>query len=109
MDEQHSGLGIASLIISILAGMGLVAAIGVIGYLEVTSPNGINEESPLAIGLGLTILGLLSLDFVAAILGFVALFQPDRKKLLSVLGLFLSSGTIVACIGLAILGSMIEP
>lgn len=108
MDEQHSGLGIASLIISILAGMGLVAVIAVIGYLEVTTPNGINEESPLVIGLGLSILGLLLLDFLAAILGFVGLFQPDRKKLLAVLGLFLSSGTIVAYIGLAILGSLIE-
>ncbi len=109
MEEQsQSGLGIASFITSLLAGFLLFALIGVGVYQETSTPGGLPEDSPVVMLVGLALLGLIGLEFVAAGLGIAALFQEDRKKSLAILGILFSLGMLCAIAGLLVLGSVVE-
>jgi hypothetical protein len=104
---KNSGLGIASFVLSILAGLLLFALVVSAGIMEATSPGGIDEKSPIAIALGLLILLLVGLDLVAAGLGIAGLFRKDRKRTLSILGLVFSGLTVFAMVLLMILGTVV--
>lgn len=69
---------------------------------------GIDEKSPAAIVVGLSIIGILALDVVAAGLGIAGFFQKDRKRLFAILGTIFSSLTIVCTIILMIVGLMMK-
>ena len=61
----HSGMGIASFIISLVAGLGLLVTFGIAGVADSTQPGGLDEESVMA-----GVLGLL--------IGFI--ITPSKKK-----------------------------
>src|SRR5690606_41826207 len=86
MDAKHSGLGIASFIISLVAGLAILIAIVIAGIMEANTPGGSDENSPEAILLGLVQSGMLVLDLVALGLGIGAPFQRDRQKIFATLG-----------------------
>ncbi|WP_199615662.1 hypothetical protein [Paenibacillus alkalitolerans] len=99
-DKKHSGIGIASFIISIVSIVGLVACMVAIAAMfggVMTDPAALNPDAPLpgnlgaiaAAGFGMFIFVILS--FVGAILGIVGLFQKDRAKLFSILGTVFNS------------------
>lgn len=87
----HAGMGIASFVLSIPVGILLFLVFVIAGVLETATPGGINEESPVAVIVGLCMLGLLGLDIVAVGLGIAGLFQGYRRRLFAVLGLVFSA------------------
>lgn len=108
VELKHSGLGITSFALSILVGFLLFAAIAVAGVMESSRPGGLDEESPVAVVMGLGIIALLGLNLVAFGIGIGALFQRDRKKIFAILGTVFSSLIFLGCIALFVVGSMME-
>ena len=108
MEDKHSGIGIASFVISIvmaLSGFGLILIAGVI---EVTTPGGMDENSAIAIVFGLSIFGCILVDFVALGLGIGGLIQKNRNKIFSILGTIFSALTNIGIIFVLVMGSMME-
>lgn len=97
-EPAHSGFGIASFVVSIAASLLSIVLIVIAAILEVTTPGGMNEESVAAILVGLSMLGLFTAGIVALGLGIGGLFQKNRKKIFTVLGIVFSCA-FVAMIG----------
>jgi hypothetical protein len=107
-EKKHSGYGITSLIVSLAGNMGCLILFGVAGYMEASTPGGMSEEDPTVVLLGLAIIMCgMSLLF-ALIFAVAGLFQADRKKLMSILGLIFSLGGSMVFGGLMLLGLLLE-
>lgn len=105
--RRQSGLGLTSLFMSLVIGLGMIAAVFYAGFLESTTPGGIDEESSVAIFVGLVILiGMLG-NFIGIVLAAVGLAQRDRAKTAAVLGLSFNAVCLVGIIGLMILGTLV--
>jgi hypothetical protein len=102
--QKHSGLGIASFIISIVAGISMFLIFVAAGVMEVSSPNGIDEKSAGAIVLGLFIIVAIGASLIALGIGIAGLLQKERKKIFAVLGTVFSTATLVCTIALLALG-----
>lgn len=105
MEQKHSGLGLAALLISIIVGILIFAVFVVGGIMQVSTPGGLDENSPSALFIGLAIIALLGIDVIAVGLGIAALYQQDKKKVLAILGLVFSTVTVVGTIFLVVLGN----
>ena len=103
-DLRHSGLGIASFVISLFCGFGEFALVMVAGFLEASTPKGLDEESVAAVLLGLALLGGLGLAFIGLVLGVAGLLTSNRKKVFAVLGLAFNAMLLLAVVGLVLLG-----
>ncbi len=101
---KHSGFGIISFLLSLVSGLGMVVLIVAAVLME--SEN-LPDDSPQLMLLGFGVIGIGLMELFAAIFGFVALFQPDRKKIFAILGLVFSVGAILLFGGLVILGLMV--
>jgi hypothetical protein len=106
MQHRHSGLGIASFILSLAGGVLLFLLIVVAGYAEMSTPGGLDESAPSTMLLGLAILGAGVLEVVAVALGIAGLLQRDRRTLFAILGLVCAVGTLLGTAGLMVLGAM---
>lgn len=102
--KRHSRLGIASFVLAAAAGLFMFALVAVAGVIEVSTPGGMDEESPAAIVIGLLFIlgGLLCLAGLG--LGVAGLFDGNRKRVFSVLGLTFNALTILGVLGLLALG-----
>ncbi len=99
---KHSGLGIASFLISIASGMVEFVAVLAAGVL---AAQGVVDETSVAIMLvGFGILAGLGLAMVDGALGIVALFLPDRNKVFAVLGLLFNAIVFMGVVGLILIG-----
>jgi hypothetical protein len=105
---KHSGVGIASFVLSLLSGIGLFVLFAVAGYMESQSPAGMSEEDPTTMLLGVALIAAGMGQFLAFILGAVGLFQPNRKKIFAILGAVFSLLAILAFGGLMVLGFIIQ-
>ncbi|MDP3230680.1 MAG: hypothetical protein Q8N13_22270 [Acidovorax sp.] len=105
--RPHSGLGIASFIISLTAGAGLVIVFGIAGVLESQS-GGMDEESAGAVVLGLFMLLAAMAQVLALGLGIAALVQTGRVKLFGVLGTVFSSTGLIGTVLIVLLGALLE-
>ncbi|MBN8738302.1 MAG: hypothetical protein BGP24_03905 [Lysobacterales bacterium 69-70] len=103
-DYRHSGLGIASFILSLVAALCLFALFGVAGYLEISTPGGVSEESPLAVGIGLLLFLFLGLAFVALCLGIAGLVEKRRRRILAGLGTLFSAFALISAIAVMLIG-----
>lgn len=99
----HSGVGIASLILTAIVTVSLFAAFVVAGVLNT---QGRGQTDPLTMLVGFVVISLLGLDLVALGLGITALCQRDRKKLFGVLGTVISSVVLLGTAGLILVGVM---
>lgn len=105
--RPHSGLGIASFIISLTAGAALIILLGIAGVIESQS-GGMDEESAGAVVLGL-LLALTALAHVLALgLGIAALVQVGRSKLFAVLGTVFASTGLAGTVLICLLGALLE-
>ena len=105
--RPHSGLGIASFIISLAAGAALVVLLGIAGVIE-SQPGGMDEESAGAVLVGL-LLALTALAHVLALrLGIAALVQAGRSKLFGVLGTVFASTGLIGTVLIFLLGALLE-
>ena len=105
---KHSGVGIASFVLSLLSGIGLFVLFGVAGYMESQSPGGMSEDDPTTMLLGVALIAGGMGQFLAFILGAVGLFQPNRKKIFAILGTIFSLLAILAFGGLMVLGFVMQ-
>jgi len=104
MEKRHSVLGIAAFIISLAASLLILTTFVIAGVLELRSPGGMDAKAVSTVIVGLAIIGLMLCDLLALCLGIGALFQQDTKKIFAVLGIILSSLTLLGTVGLIILG-----
>tara|TARA_R110002073_G_scaffold41466_9_gene117095 strand:- start:10601 stop:11020 length:420 start_codon:yes stop_codon:yes gene_type:complete len=102
--KRQSGFGIASFIMSIMVGIGAFTVILVAGFAEASSPEGINEESPIAIIVGLCIFGVIGLNLLGIGLGVAGLCQPNRSRIFAILGLVFNGLVIMGIIGIMAIG-----
>ncbi len=105
--EKHSGLGIASFVISILMAILSIGIVALVTALTFTNPN-ISDESPQMVLLGLGIMGSLAMMMVAIGLGIAGLCTRNRKKIYAILGLTFATVNALGIIGLMIIGMMME-
>jgi len=108
MEPKHSGFGTASFILACVMTVCLVALVVAIGILATSTPGEVNGESPIAVALGLGILGTLAVEVFAVGLGVAGLLQRDRKKVFAVLGLIISSITVLGVLSLLVMGLVME-
>lgn len=96
-EMSHSGVGIASFVMSLLATVGFILVFVYIGYTQTTQRYGPTEGDLMLVGLGVIVCALVML--IALILGIVGLFQNDRKRIFAGLGVGISV-TVAALIGI---------
>jgi hypothetical protein len=105
--QPHSGLGIASFLISLGAGAILCIVIGIAGVLD-TQPGRLDEDSVAAGLLGLAMVATGLAQTLALGLGIAALVQAGRNKLYGVLGTVFSATGLVGTTLLFLLGALME-
>jgi len=109
---RHSGLGIASLVIAIVAIVGGFATLVLCllaRYLQMSTPGGLLPQAPEAIIVGLGLMCSAGGLLVGLILGIVGLVQSGRRKVCAVLGTVFNALILVGLctlwgIGMAIQG-----
>lgn len=101
---KHSGFGIASFIIALAVGALEFILLVVAGILESTTPGGIDENSPIAMLLGLAMIGGILVDLLGIIFGIVGLCQRGRKKVFAILGVVIGCLVLVGFLLVMIAG-----
>ncbi len=94
-ERKNSGLGIASFVTSITAGILLFVTAIIAG---VMTASGTDPGSTEGIMVGSALIGLNIAEFVALGLGIGGLFQKEKKKRLAILGTVFSSLAIVVMV-----------
>ncbi len=94
-ERKNSGLGIASFVTSITAGI-LLFVTAIIA--RVMTASGTDPGSTEGIMVGSALIGLNIAEFVALGLGIGGLFQKEKKKRLAILGTVFSSLAIVVMV-----------
>ncbi len=102
--QKHSGIGIASFILSLFGPACFLLLVIAASALEASTPGGLDENSTAAGILGVLLIAVLIISIVSFFLGVGALLQTDRKKVFSVLGLVFSAGGFFLEILLLLLG-----
>ena len=105
-ERKNSGLGLASFALAITIGVYDFLLIVFASVVETGTPGAMDENSVIAIVVGLLILAGLASNMLGIALGIGGLFQNDRQKVFPVLGTTLNSATILGIIGLMVLGAM---
>lgn len=103
---KHSGLGIASFILSILVGAFEFFLFAITGILETRTPGGLNEESAEAIILGLLIIAGLIVSLAGAGIAIGGLLQKNRHKVFAVLGVIFNIVLFIGVLVLIIIGNL---
>jgi len=106
-EQPHSLLGIASFSISMAVGVLMLAVFALAAILNAGGLIQHGQGYPGQEIVGFAIIFLLAADLSAVGLGIAALCQPGKRKLLGIIGLVFSSGTILGSVGLMILGLII--
>lgn len=79
----------------------------VAGVMESSAPNGMDENSPQVMFLGLGILAVGAMLVFALILGVAGLFQHDRNKVFAIIGTAISGVVVLGTAGLIVIGLLI--
>ncbi len=106
MQIRHSGLGIASFILSLGGGIVLFLLVVLAGYAEINTPGGLDEGAPMAVLLGLGIIGAGLLEMVALALGVAGIVQHGRRRVLAILGVVFACGALLGTAGLMVIGAL---
>jgi hypothetical protein len=103
---KHSGLGIASFVISLVTGLVEFLVIISAGVLEMQGQ--MSETSGAAVVIGMfIILGMLA-NLVGIGLGIAAIAQNKAKKLFGILGLIFNGCLVILILGLIFIGIMVS-
>lgn len=101
---KHSGLGLASFIISMVDVIIFVSVMIIGSMMASKSPMGLDETSPLLLTLGMLIIFSLILCLVGIGLGIAGIVKKNRKKLFAVLGLVFNVAFLLGIIILLVVG-----
>ena len=107
-EPEHSGFGIASFVITCLAGLLEFAVLAYAGLLETATPEGIDEDSIQAMAIGLIMFGGLAVDLLGIGLGIAGLFQSYHRKTFAVLGVVIGGVVLIGVVGLIAVGLAME-
>lgn len=107
-EQGHSGLGVASFVISLVAGIGLAVLILFAGVAESTTPGGLDDGSVVAGVIGVLLLVMLMALVVALVLGIIGMTQRTRNKVFAILGTVFSSLALLGGVFLMLLGMVME-
>ncbi len=120
MERKHSKIGIASFILAVVSVVGMIgsaigASVAAAGFandpalLSGVAP----DELPPGMGGLLAMIGLMFLfiltALVGAVLGLVGLFQKDRAKLFSILGLVFNGLVVLFVMVILVIGMLAAP
>jgi len=105
LEQKHSRFGIASFILSLVAGLAMCGAL-VFVILLPGFDTGTQSTHLFTLVVGLVFCGFFLVDFVAIGLGIAGLFERNRKKVFAILGIVFSSATVLVLAGLFILGTV---
>jgi len=92
---RHSGFGIASFVMAIIQTVGAFVLLVVAGYLQSTTPGGMDEKSLEAVLVGLGFFALVFLFLVGLGLGIAGVIQRDHRRLFAILGLTINSAILI--------------
>lgn len=101
---KYSGLGIASLVIALVAGFSELVLVGYAGYLEATTPGGMDEDSVTAVMVGLSMLAAGLGSAFGLALGIGGIVQKDRKNLFAILGVVFNAFVLLGTVLLVVIG-----
>jgi hypothetical protein len=102
MEQNHSGRGIASFILSCISVFCLFFTIAVAGLMEASNPGATSDSVSMVVGLSALV--FLFVALVALCLGIAGLIQKDRKKIYAVFGTIFSASAILGTLFLLIVG-----
>jgi hypothetical protein len=105
---KHSGFGIASFLIVIVAGLLELVMVVIAGVLEASTPGGVDEDSPGVALVGLALIGGLFVDLIGIGFGIAGLCQARRNKLFPILGIALGALVLFGVLGLMVIGLLAE-
>ncbi len=101
---KHSGYGISSFTLSIINGLTMFLLVIIAGYVEATTPGGMDETSPVAMVVGLGIFGAFFFGIVPLSLGIIGTVVKERKKVFGILGILFTIFPSIALAGLIMIG-----
>ena len=104
MEQKHSGLGIASFILSCISGFCLFFTILVAGIIEASNLGDSNENTSLLMLVGFSVLAFLFVALIASGLGIAGLIQKDRNKIYAVFGTIFSASAILVTLYILMVG-----
>lgn len=102
MGLRHSGVGIATFVITLVGAALMLVVFVAAGMLELSTPGGVDEASPQAMIPGALLVGLILAQLVAAGLGIA---RRDRRRAFPVIGVSFAGMTLLATTALLIAGS----
>jgi hypothetical protein len=102
--KNHSGLGIASLVIGVFSILVAVGAIGLATFITATNPIAVQNEDPVLAVIGLGIIGAIGLSLMGMGLGIGSLFVGTRSKILGILGIVANFLVLFGLCGIMIVG-----
>ena len=89
-----------AMLIGMLA-VGLFVTAGIVGS---SSPGGIDEQSALVMIIGFGVFAIIGLSLVGSVLGIAGLFQSNRNRTFSILGLIFNTLIVLGLVGLIFIG-----
>jgi hypothetical protein len=101
-EEKHSRMGVASFVISLVAGIAMLALFIVAGMLHRYHQQ--DGQYPGQVMVGLVMIFLFFAELVAVGLGIASVCEKGRKKVFGILGLSFSALTVLGAVGLIVLG-----
>ena len=104
---KHSGLGIASFVISLAMAFFLFLIVLAAAVIATVTRGDMPDTSPAAVIVGLVaVLGLFGC-VVGIGLGIAGMFQKNRKKVFSILGLIINGLIVLGVFALIVVGSLV--
>jgi hypothetical protein len=101
---KHSGLGVASFILSIVGIVGFFVLLIVAGVLENSIDGGVGADDAVAIVIGLLYFLIIGIALVALGFGIAGLCQKNIKKLFAILGVIFAVGLLLFAVLIMIIG-----
>ncbi|MFM1885727.1 MAG: hypothetical protein RL026_884 [Pseudomonadota bacterium] len=107
-ERPHSGLGIASFVLSLCTAFLTLVLFGVAGAIENATPGGMDENSPVAMFIGLALFAFLGLSLLALGLGIGGAVQAGRNPALAIAGAVIGGVTFLGASALTLIGLAID-
>ena len=102
--QTRSRLGIAACVLAVAVPIGIAALVALATLMGTRSHGGVDENSPLAILVGLALIGAVLLELLALAVAATALFLPGRRKLFPLLAVVFATTSITCVAALVLLG-----
>ncbi len=102
--QPHSRVGISALVLAVVVAMAVAILLAAATLVGTRSPGGMDADSPLAILVGLALIGSILLELLALALGAVTLCLPGQRRLFPLLAVVLATAGFTGLVALVLLG-----